>query len=277
MGASTKPITSELGNKSPIDELKCKTSRYNDRKRGLIVRLFLFTFLANAMLLSIDIAIKPSKCDPSSSKPPEKVVNKVIKATNSLIITGILRQKRVQRRENHEQQQQQQSPPSTQMKRDNIELEISNKTKAQLLKTKQKRTSPSAELAITSGQVYQHQVTAKRFKTSRDLDTIASQVSTNNTVKSTMQNTITNQNFTLNGNRDINNNNELRSRSLDSSDINNNTLSGADDASNQLYQPQWQRNISSVDGTIDLSQYGRNDVDRLYGDALLVYLKNFNE
>lgn len=39
----------------------------------------------------------------------------------------------------------------------------------------------------------------------------------------------------------------------------------------------WCRNVNSINGTIDLSQYKSNDVDRLYGDALLVYFKNFNE
>lgn len=39
----------------------------------------------------------------------------------------------------------------------------------------------------------------------------------------------------------------------------------------------WCRNVNSINGTIDLSQYKANDVDRLYGDALLVYFKNFNE
>lgn len=37
------------------------------------------------------------------------------------------------------------------------------------------------------------------------------------------------------------------------------------------------KNVNSINGTIDLSQYEQSDVDRLYGDALLVYLKNFNE
>lgn len=41
--------------------------------------------------------------------------------------------------------------------------------------------------------------------------------------------------------------------------------------------PYWRRNVKSVNGTIDLSQYEQSDVDRLYGDALLVYVKNFNE
>lgn len=63
---------------------------------------------------------------------------------------------------------------------------------------------------------------------------------------------------------DVNNNNE----STATADINNNTISGSSSSSNQ---------VNSVDGTIDLSQYANSDVDRLYGDALLVYMKNFND
>lgn len=55
--------------------------------------------------------------------------------------------------------------------------------------------------------------------------------------------------------------------------INNNTIPSSSD----LDERPPQRNINSVNGTIDLSQYGQSDVDRLYGDALLVYFKNFND
>lgn len=58
-----------------------------------------------------------------------------------------------------------------------------------------------------------------------------------------------------------------------SNDINNNTISGSSDEPIESHQ----RNVNSINGTIDLSQYGQSDVDRLYGDALLVYFKNFNE
>lgn len=69
------------------------------------------------------------------------------------------------------------------------------------------------------------------------------------------------------------------------SDVNNNTISTVGEPTLQVYNAQasgdgqqsWRRNVNSVNGTIDLSQYEQNDVDRLYGDALLVYLKNFNE
>lgn len=54
-----------------------------------------------------------------------------------------------------------------------------------------------------------------------------------------------------------------------------------DDNNNELAPPPqgqtWRRNVSSINGTVDLSQYEQQDVDRLYGDALLVYFKNFNQ
>lgn len=68
---------------------------------------------------------------------------------------------------------------------------------------------------------------------------------------------------------DINNNGLLES--FATNDVNNNTV----DSGLVLVEPR--RNVNSVNGTIDLSQYEQSDVDRLYGDALLVYLKNFNE
>jgi len=56
-------------------------------------------------------------------------------------------------------------------------------------------------------------------------------------------------------------------------DVNNNSIP----ISPPMQASNWRRDINSVNGTIDLSQYEQNDVDRLYGDALLVYFKNFNE
>lgn len=281
------PITTKLGNKSPCDEQQYKALRYNNNKqRSLIIRFLLFTLLAITVLLFADIVVQQSKCNPLSSQLPQQAVNKVIEAANSAVTIGVLRQKRIQRenfqhQEKQQQQQQQQSLSSLQIKQDNMKFDLNIQTTAQPLKTKQKRTLANVEASNTSGQVNQHQVTIKRFKTSSNLDTIASsttsQISTNNTLESTMQPATTNQNSTFNENSDINNNDDFHNRSLDSSDVNNNTLSGTDDVNNQLYQQQWQRNINSVNGTIDLSQYGQNDVDRLYGDALLVYLKNFNE
>lgn len=58
-------------------------------------------------------------------------------------------------------------------------------------------------------------------------------------------------------------------------DLNNNSI--ASDDNNNNSGPSWRRNVNSLNGTVDLSQYERNDIDRLYGDALLVYFKNFNE
>lgn len=71
---------------------------------------------------------------------------------------------------------------------------------------------------------------------------------------------------------DVNNN--TRHRQDEANDLNNNAIQ-TEVSANQ--QPNWRRNINSINGTIDLSEYAQNDVDRLYGDALLVYLKNFNE
>lgn len=63
-------------------------------------------------------------------------------------------------------------------------------------------------------------------------------------------------------------------------DTNNNSIVAGkeDDISNNIeHSSSWRRNIDSVNGTVDVSMYERNDIDRLYGDALLVYFKNFNE
>jgi hypothetical protein len=54
-------------------------------------------------------------------------------------------------------------------------------------------------------------------------------------------------------------------------DLNNNSID------TQGARPTRRQNVSSINGTVDLSQYSQEDVDRLYGDALLVYFKNFNE
>lgn len=74
-----------------------------------------------------------------------------------------------------------------------------------------------------------------------------------------------------------------------SNDLNNNTPSPTNStnvASNEIQvdgdeiinQPRnWRTNVSSINGTIDVTEYQQNDLDRLYGDALLVYFKNFNE
>lgn len=69
---------------------------------------------------------------------------------------------------------------------------------------------------------------------------------------------------------DINNNGNA------ANDLNNNMIA-TDRSDDRLASPAWRRNVDSINGTIDLSQYQQSDVDRLYGDALLVYFKNFNE
>lgn len=71
---------------------------------------------------------------------------------------------------------------------------------------------------------------------------------------------------------DINNNNSTNQQD----DVNNNIVQIDPYPGNSTAQT-WTRNVDSINGTVDLSRYGQNGVDRLYGDALLVYLKNFNE
>lgn len=109
----------------------------------------------------------------------------------------------------------------------------------------------------------------KRFRTSGRFTT-----SNSNSSSSSM--------FTLNGstssamnddNQDMNNNNSTALPRRQVNDMNNNSI----DTEGGGAQPSWRQNIDSVNGTVDLSQYNQNDVDRLYGDALLVYFKNFNE
>lgn len=79
-------------------------------------------------------------------------------------------------------------------------------------------------------------------------------------------------------NLDLNNNNAAIderkniSRRQQASDLNNNLIPSL--GQQELAS---RRDISSVNGTIDLSEYAQSDLDRLYGDALLVYLKNFND
>lgn len=85
--------------------------------------------------------------------------------------------------------------------------------------------------------------------------------------KSSLNSTLTGQ--ARSSGDDLNNNNSTH---LDSNDLNNNSI-----MSGRADQPTWRRNVDSINGTIDLSQYQQTDVDRLYGDALLVYFKNFNE
>lgn len=70
---------------------------------------------------------------------------------------------------------------------------------------------------------------------------------------------------------DINNNNQI----IASININNNNSNSQDNST--VYTVERTRQVSSLNGTIDLSRYEQDDVDRLYSDALLVYVKNFNE
>lgn len=283
--------TTKPRNRSRIEGEQCKTLHYNNKRRFLIVRFFLFTFISSTMLLSVDIIVQPSECNPLNSQLSQETVSKVIRTTGSVFTTtGVSRQKRTHRikssqdlaRQEKQKQQQQQPPSNSKITRDNMKFELDNQTNAQSFKTKQKRALSNVGTSTQIGGQNNHQVTIKRFKTASNLETITpsqtSQLSTNNnsSLELTMQQTLSNQNVTSNGLADINNNNEFGLRNQSNpNDVNNNIISVSDEAANQ--QQQWQRNVSSINGTIDLSQYGQNDVDRLYGDALLVYLKNFNE
>lgn len=72
------------------------------------------------------------------------------------------------------------------------------------------------------------------------------------------------------------NNNSSSSSSNNSTNLNHNDIQvDLEDIPNQ--PRNWRRNVSSINGTIDVTEYQQNDLDRLYGDALLVYFKNFNE
>lgn len=103
-----------------------------------------------------------------------------------------------------------------------------------------------------------------------------------------------NNNSSVNINNNITTTNNNNPQRIDPNDINNNLISNnPNELGNHKYNkqqssdinlptpinepPYWQRNVKSINGTIDIRQYEQSDVDRLYGDALLVYVKNFNE
>lgn len=81
---------------------------------------------------------------------------------------------------------------------------------------------------------------------------------------------------------DTNNNNHsyqfedsLASFTTNSANLNDdNNNSNLNISSSTAY---WQSNVNSVNGTVDLSLYSETQRNILYDDALLVYLKNFNE
>lgn len=67
---------------------------------------------------------------------------------------------------------------------------------------------------------------------------------------------------------------------LSPNDTNNNNLSAPINETLEIHDhviDQRPRQVTSINGTIDASQYNNADLDRLYNDALLVYFKNFNE
>lgn len=74
--------------------------------------------------------------------------------------------------------------------------------------------------------------------------------------------------------------NSTSSRGHDTHSDSNNQIIAAiqdDNNNNTVYSVERTRQVSSLNGTIDLSRYEQDDVDRLYSDALLVYVKNFNQ
>lgn len=87
------------------------------------------------------------------------------------------------------------------------------------------------------------------------------------------------QRFSLIRDHSSSDNNNNNDDSASTNDVNNNTISGSSGQvdNNHKHQRHQSRIRNSVNGTIDLSEYEQSDVDRLYGDALLVYVKNFNE
>lgn len=132
-------------------------------------------------------------------------------------------------------------------------------------------------------------VSSQSHLRARDLDPIASMNFKQNQTESTRS--------PISGVHHIGANNQTSPKRFKSSfrgsatqnDLNNNSPSSshlANTASNEIQvdseeitnQPRnWRRNVSSINGTIDVTEYQQNDLDRLYGDALLVYFKNFNE
>jgi len=118
----------------------------------------------------------------------------------------------------------------------------------------------------------------KRFKSSHK---VSSQTSRSQHQNTSSTNSSRNYTLTVDTSFDSNNNGTLDSNwgaapsllNNSTNDVNNNSLATGP----PVYRANWRRDINSVNGTVDLSQYEQNDVDRLYGDALLVYFKNFNE
>lgn len=236
---------------SGVKELKLCPSSDLEAQRLMFAVCILFLIVGFSDLNSI----RSVECNPlnGAGQPhlPQQVINKVFRHQ-----IDIARQRR------HKSQQLQIIKPSsleaTSMAQANVSIQA-----LQPHRSKQRRTIP---------QVSDNQ--PKRFK-SND----------HQLVRSARSNSSVETNATLSSHpasigSDINNNSATTVSPTN--DVNNNTIANLDNEFNSIDgASQSQRALpvvsSSVNGTIDLSQYGQSDVDRLYGDALLVYLKNFNE
>lgn len=117
----------------------------------------------------------------------------------------------------------------------------------------------------------------KRFRTSGRMLATSSSSSSSSTTTTTSSHS-----FDLNNNNNNSTNtsttsaqSQERTRQELANDMNNNSIDSG--STNGHLAQTWRQNVNSANGTVDLSQYSQSDVDRLYGDALLVYFKNFNE
>lgn len=239
-------------------------------RETLIVRLFVVALcVTSAMLLSVTISITPMKCNPvnghqrnsaQQQQQQQQVANgrralRSGSAPNKLIVF----QQRHKR--NHRQESQQMKPAATSNSYNNMRTEST---------ASQMQFKRPFDIQTLSGG---DQASLKRMR-SGPLMGAASEPSLSRNIANGRQHspsslaTNSTNNQPIMNSSDINNNGLLASSP--SNDLNNNTIYTTD-----VVEPR--RNINSVNGTIDLSQYEQSDVDRLYGDALLVYLKNFNE
>lgn len=116
---------------------------------------------------------------------------------------------------------------------------------------------------------HQVMVHKKRFKSSGRFSATSSETTTtaNTSNSSGIQGDLNRNNNTLIEARS----HHSRAIGANQHDLNNNSIE------TEPVQPNRRQNVNSINGTVDLSQYSQADVDRLYGDALLVYFKNFNE
>jgi len=251
-GASRKSYRDRLADAMSFETTTtpAATREHDGRiKAALIASFSLLTLLASAMLLSVAIMANPSQCSSLTG-----IESQISGAGGSGSSDNNNNNMRIQRSSGksqtiHRQRRQQLSGGEN-------EKRNSGAGDMKLESQRAKERRPAAQQSS-------HQVTKKRFKSSFNL--VAQSLET-----LTAMNSSTNGAQQAEGLIDINNNSRPN---LVPYDVNNNTIGSASDQADQT----WRRNVTSVNGTIDLSQYGQNDVDRLYGDALLVYLKNFNE